>query len=369
MKFSIIRGPFNKGVNIVNKAVNPKVAIPALSNILVKTEEGQIKMTASDLQVTISIWTNANIEQPGETTIPAKLLQSFIGQINEDKVDCSVADGKFHVQTEKITSTFTTLPASEFPDIEVIEEGDHVKLKSEDLVRALQHIQFVPGVNESRPVLTGIYIMISKDQMTLAVTDGFRMAEYKIKLDKDYGFESSCIVPSRSFTDIVKSFSSENEYVEMFINNNRNVVNLRVKDMQAQLRMIEGEYPDYRAIIPSEFNTKVLIAKSEVSNAIKLASVFSKDQDNMVKMVANADLVEVRSQPTESGSNIIKVQGEFTGTPIEIAFNAKYLIDLVSNAEGDEISFEANDPLKPAAFKVTGNDDYLYIVMPMRASW
>ena len=369
MKFSILKDAASRGINIVNKAVNPKAAIPALSNVLIKAVDNQVKLTTSDLQVTISVWLGAKIDQPGEITVPAKLLQSFVTQVADDQIDFTLKEDKLNLKTKKANSNFSTIPASEFPDIEVIEEGSKITLKSSELAKVMQHIQFIPAANESRPVLTGIYIKISGGEVVFAVTDGFRMGEYRVNLETPAGFEEKCIVPAKSFSDIAKSFCADSENIEITINNSRNIISLKADNMQAQMRMIEGEFPPYKDIIPTEFETKVSMTKTELGNAIKLASIFSKDHDNMVKVIAKSDGVTVLSQPTESGSNSSSIEGAFTGNDVEIAFNAKYILDFVSNIPSEEVSFEANDTFKPAALKVKGTDNYVYIVMPMRSNW
>ena len=368
MKFNTLRDSYLKGVNVVSKAINSKTAIPALSNILIKTEEGGIKLIASDLHVTISAKIGADIQKEGAISIPGKLLASFIGQLSTDKISCELDGENFKVQTDKVKSSFSTISAEEFPTVEINHEGKLVNINSADFAKALQHIQFVPSISDSRPVLTGIYIKIDGSKLTLAATDGFRMSEYTLNVKSDAS-ELSCIVPAKAFTDIAKTFCNEEEEIEVYINKTKNVLGLKVKDMEAQVRMIDGDYPNYRGIIPASFANKTEMVKSSLSSGIKLASIFSKDYDNMIKISQVGGNIEIKSQPTESGSNSSQVDGTVSGSDIDIAFNAKYMIDLVNNVSGEKIILETNESLKPASFRIEGNDNFLYIVMPMRAGW
>jgi DNA polymerase III subunit beta len=283
MKISLLKENFYKGVAIASKAVSNKASIPSLSNILIKTEDNQLKLTASDLFVTISVWISAKVEESGATTVPAKLLNSFLSQITEEKIDCHLDADNFNVKTGKVNSTFSTISAEQFPAIEGFDTEEVISIKSEDLLRAMQSLQFVPASTESRPVLTGILFNMSGKVLTLAVTDGFRMAEYKINLEKSVSKEYSFILPARSTIEIIKSFGAESEIIDMSPISSKNAVAFKVEHMEAQLRLIEGEFPNYKAILPSEFATKVIVAKEEIFNAIKLASIFAKDYDNMVK--------------------------------------------------------------------------------------
>ena len=368
MKFNTLKDSFLKGINTVSKALNTKTSIPALSNILIKTEANNIKVTASDLHVTISAKIGAEIEKEGSTSVPGKLLTSFISQLSAEKIKCHLDGENFKVQTDKVKSSFATISAEEFPGVEILHEGNLLKIKSADLAKALQHIQFVPAISDSRPVLTGIFIKIAQNKLILAATDGFRMVEYVLSV-KSGDLETSCIIPAKSFTDIAKAFCAEEEEIDVYINKEKNVLGLKIKDMEAQLRMIDGDYPNYRAIIPAQFGSKAVLDKDSLGTGIKLASIFSKDYDNMVKISQSTVGVEIKSQPTESGSNSSMVDGVFTGTDLDIAFNAKYMIDLVNNASGEKIVIESNESLKPVAFKVEGNENFIYIVMPMRAGW
>lgn len=369
MKISLLRENFYKGVAITSKAVSNKASIPSLSNILIKTEENEVKLTASDLFVTISVWVSAKIEEQGAITVPAKLLNSFLSQISEEKIDCVLDAENFNVKTGKVSSTFSTISAEQFPAIEGFDSEEVISIKSEDLLRAKQSLQFVPASTESRPVLTGILFNISGTILTLAVTDGFRMAEYKITLDKAVSKDYSFILPARSTIDIIKAFATESEIIEMSPISSKNAVSFKVPHMEAQIRLIEGEFPNYKAILPAEFATKVTVSKDEIFNAIKLASIFAKDYDNMVKLIIKDGKIVVKSQPTESGSNSIDVQANIEGSDIEIAFNAKYINDFLSNAAKENIVFQSNDPFKPAALKLESIDGYVYIVMPMKANW
>ena len=169
--------------------------------------------------------------------------------------------------------------------------------------------------------------------------------------------------------DIVKTFSAESDKLTFTINSERNIATVKTEDLEARLRMLEGEYPAYEAVVPTEFTTEIKFSKEELANGVKMANVFAKDSGNVIKVTANSETIEVLSQPTETGSNSTKIVGQVDGDDIEIAFNAKYLIEFFGVITEEDIVFKASEATKPGLFVIEGNKDYFYLVMPMKASW
>jgi DNA polymerase-3 subunit beta len=369
MQFTVLQENFQKGLSVVSRAVNQRSPLPVLSNLLIKTDKGRIKVTASDLQITISSWIGAKVDVPGEITVPAKILIDFVNQLSDEKIEMTLDGANLKVITEKAKANFATIPASEFPNLELPEDGNKLSVKSSEILKAIQQVQFASATDESRPVLTGIYLRAEKDVLVIACTDGYRMAEYKLKLAKEVESAVKCVIPARAFADIIKSFVTKSEEIEITINTEKNAVVVRAEDSEAQLRMIEGQYPDYESVLPKEFTTEIRVSKTEILNAIKLASVFAKDIGNSVKISASGESIEAKSQPSETGSDLSKINGELTGDNIEITFNAKYLLDFLNSIDESEIIFKASDSLKPGLFNIVGQDNYFFLAMPMKANW
>jgi len=369
MKFTVKQSNFTKGLNIVNKAVNPRTSLPMLSNVLIKTEKGQLKLTASDFVATISVWMGAKIDEQGEYTVPAKLLTDFVGQLTDDTFEAQLIGAQLRLKTAKATANFSGMPGKEFPTIDVQRSAKSIKLDAKKFLDALAKVSFAVATDESRPILTGILLKAQNTTLTLAGTDGFRMAEHKITLESPVTEEIKCVIPGKYFLDVVKSFAATSSELNIYLENDRNTALVWVEDMEAQLRLLEGEYPDYEAIVPSEFTTVIKTTTREIGNAIKLARVLARETGNMIKIVASSDKIEVLSQPNETGNNDSLLIGELDGEDIQIAFNAKYLIEFVNNMGDHEISFNTVEALKPGMLKIEGNNDYYYLVMPMRANW
>jgi len=370
MKFTVIRSNFLKGLSIVSKAVNSRSALPILSNVLIRTEKGGIKLIASDLQITISVWIGAKIDKDGEAAVPAKVLMEYVNQVSGDKLDGETEGASLHLRSDKSKATFAGINSADFPDVEISDSSNALQLEldSAEFDKAIRLVGFSTAVDEGRPVLTGIYFKVSENTLTLAGTDGFRMAEYKMKLDKEYD-EVKCIVPAKSLLETVKSFSVTSDKIQLSIDSEHNVVGIKASDMQASLRMIEGEYPAYSAVVPSEFTTIMSISAIEFSAGVKLANVFARDTGNMFKISLEGNNIKIYSQPSEAGNNSSELKGEVEGADIEIAFNAKYLLDFFTNVSANEIRFYSTESLKPGLFRVDELENYFYLVMPMKANW
>lgn len=369
MKFTVIKDNFSKNLQLVGKAVNTRSPLPILSNVLIKTEKGRIKLSSSNLQIAISAWMGAKVDEQGEITIPAKLLTEFTSQLREDKVDFTLVESVLKLSTEKTKATFNGMPGSEFPDFGEVKSDTTLTIEYQPFVEALNKVQFAVAVDEGRPVLTGIYFKVQDNNLLMATTDGFRMAECKLPIKEKVKEPIKCIIPAKYLIDFIKSLPADLKTVTINIDNDRNLLGIKVEDVEAQIRMIEGEYPDYHAVIPEEHTTEIRISKEELASGIKLANVFAKDLGNMVKISIEGGAIKAISQPTESGSNSTDMQGEVEGEDLQIAFNAKYLLDLVNNVDADEILFRATESVKPGLFKIAGEENYLYVVMPMKANW
>ncbi len=370
MKFTVLTENLNKSLQIAGKAINQRSPLPVLSNILIQTEKGRLKLTASNLQMTIVSYVGAKIDVNGEYTVPARLLMEFVSQVVDEKIEAELKESALHLETKKAKASIVGIPATEFPETQSNTTGLSVKFKSKELMEILQKELFAVAVDEGRPVLTGLYLRFEKGELTIAGTDGFRMTEYKTKVPS---FKTAdiveCVVPAKAIGDIVKSFSTESEELEVIIVKEKNMLVIKAEDLEAQIRLIEGQYPDYASIIPDEHTTEIRISKAEFASAIKLASIFSRDTGNMIKLVAEGKSFKAFSQPTESGSNVTEMTAEIEGEDLEIAFNARYLLDFVNNIAEDEIIFRATESQKPGLFRVEGLKGYFYLVMPMKVNW
>lgn len=372
MKFTVLQSNLKQNLAVVGHAINSRTPLPVLNNILIKTEKGRLKLTASDLQVVISTYLGAKIDQDGAITVPARLLSDFVNQITDKQVNAELKGNILKLITEKTESNFSGIPATEFPENESAKGNSvSIDLSIKELNEAASKINFAAAIDEGRPVLTGLYIKAYDKTLLLAATDGFRMAEYRLSLNKKIEKSFACIVPAKSFSNVLKSFFNikTDGNLKFYFNEDKNMVVLELEDMEAAFRTIDGEYPEYQSVVPASFTTTVDVSKDEFSSSIKLVSVFAKDMGYAIKLKISDKGVTVSSQPTESGSNFSKMESKVVGEDIEIGFNARYLIDFVNNVDAENLTIKVFDSLKPGMITEKGKDNYWYIVMPMKSNW
>lgn len=395
MKFTVLQKNLIKGLNVVGKAVNPRSPLPILNNVLIKAENGRLKLTASDLSVIISIWVGAKVENDGEIAIPAKILSDFVNSILDEKIEGELDESKLTLKSDRFNAKFNGAHAADFPVLENYSDGTFFKIKHSELTAALSKIHFAVATDDTRPILTGFYFSIRKNGelsvLKIAGTDGFRMGEYTINLTDDAA-ENSFIIPAKTLFDIVKSLPSDSEEVIFYLNPSKSFITLKAVDIEAQIRLISGDYPDYENLVPKEYTTESIVEKSEFENSIKLVSVFAKDQGYAVKFKIENDFVEASSQPTELGSNVAKLSAIKEGDDITISFNGRFLLDFLSNVSSDKIIFKTLGPTKPGLFMLSdevinkesdtkpkkdkggknnpqSNSSYWYLVMPIDVNW
>jgi len=381
MQFTVLQKNLLKGLNIVGKAVNARSPLPILGNILFSTDKGRLKLTASDLEMTISTWIGAKIDREGEVTIPAKLINEFVSQISEEKISVDVDGNNMNMTTEKLNAVFNGTTADEFPVNKKMDSEISFKLNSKDFFEALTKVQFSVAVDESRPVLTGVLFVIDGDSLKLVGLDGFRLSEHSIKMDKSVNVDSQFIVPARALFDISKNFTDYSE-VSIGVNLESQNLLLSVDDIEVQIKLIAGEYPDYQAIIPDEYNTTITVDRLELTNSIKLVSVFARELGYSVKFSVKKDgIIEAESKPTEIGSNKVKIESKVEGDDITIVFNAKFLLDFLNHINSDKVQIKTVGTTKPGLLvPVSDNSgskdkggssqsDYWYLVMPMSMNW
>lgn len=369
MKFTVLQKNLIRGLNVVSKAVNPRNPLPILSNILIKTDQGRIKLVASDLQITISTWIGAKIDKTGEITIPAKILNEFVSQITDEKIEATLNESKLNIVTDKLNAFFNGTISDEFPVLEKIDKEHEFSVDSAVLLDSLDKVHVAVGSDENRAVLTGILFTIENDILTLVGLDGFRLSEYKIKLDKKHDKKVQFIVPAKSLYELVKSISSNYEKINISINTKNNIISLKVDDIEAQIRLIAGEYPDYKSIMPQDYSTIVVVDRIDLTNAIKVVSLFSKDLGYSTKFEITENNLEIKSQPNEIGDNKANIKVETTGDDITICFNARYLLEYLSNMKEDKITIKVIESTKPGLFLAEEKSEYLYLVMPINANW
>ena len=375
MKFSCLSENLAKGLSIVSKAVSTKGSLPVLAHVLLKTEDGKVKLAATDLETGVVTWVGARVEKEGAVTVPARLLSELVANLPQGKIEISAEKQRLTLRAPQIKSRLNGLSADEFPPLPDVPEAPSIKgeaaflLDSETFPAAVSQVAFAAASDESRPILTGVLIKGVGKDLSLVGVDGFRLAERKLCLSEDLAKELSMVIPSRTLAEVARLAAHQEEPVRVVLLPEENQVLFELQGSRITSRLLEGKFPDYKKIIPPSFTTKAKLLTEDLLKAVRLAAIFARDSASIVRIKLEASQpLTLSANTSEVGENRTRVEAGVEGEPLEIAFNSKYLIDVLSNLQAEEVVFEASGPLNPGVLKPFGSSNYLHLIMPVRTA-
>lgn len=367
MKFFCSQKDLEAALNIVNKAISSNNTLPVLNNILIKAEGKKVHFSATNLEIAISYFMDADVRGEGAITIPAKLLTSYISLLMDEKVDLSLGDGMSLLVNSSTSNTkIKGISSDEFPLIPKVEAEHSFSVSTKDLDISIAETVFAASTNISRPVLSGVYLVINGAEMKMVATDSYRLAEKKLTLSKKIDGEFSCIVPARTISELGK-ITNKSEAKEVNIDVSKNQILFKVGGVELVSRLIEGKFPEYERIIPKEGKTKIEVSVEDLSLVLKRVSLFARENNNSVKLSATNDgKLQISTDETKVGEEKAEVAIKIEGENNKISLNAQYLLDVLTYIIEEKIVLEINDKLSPAVIKLAKRDDYIYIIMPLK---
>ena len=363
MKVSILSENLREKLLFVNHAVSSKSQLPILLNILIKAEKGLLSISATDLEIGIKIDIAAKVEEEGEITVPAKTFSELIGIISVGKIMLTTKPEGLELIGDRVKTVFQTAEAVDFPKL-YDSAGKEVMLIGGDVVsKDFPKVVFAASQDLARPALSGILI---KDEVMVA-TDGYRLSLKKHLLEKGGKQKGgiSMLVPSRVIRELILLAKDADE-VKTYASGESNQIIFCQNDITLVGRLIEAEYPAYEKIIPADFSTKTIFDREDLEKAVKACYVFARNSANIVKFSVEREKIIVSANAPSVGENAVEVEAKTTGEENEIAFNARYLLDLFSNIQDEVMSFEMMGPLNPGVFKIARDDSFLHLIMPIR---
>jgi DNA polymerase-3 subunit beta len=366
MKVQILTPNLQSKLSFLNKAVSPKSQLPVLQNILIEAKGDKIKLSTTDLEIGIEAYCPAKIETEGETTVPAKLFTELINSLTDEVLTLTAEENTLEVQTKRTKSKFQTISSEEFPKL-YEEKGEVLStLSGKDIKHEFSSVVFAASADTTRPALSGVLVRKEPEGFLLVATDGYRLSLRHYKTTENKASESeSFIIPARVFRELL-AFKDESKEITMYVSQKNNQVIFEQDDTILVGRLIEAEFPNFAKIIPSDFSVSVAFERDELLKAVKICSVFARDSANIIKLALSSDHITVSSGSSAIGENSVKVDAKLSGEENEIAFNARYLLDVLSNIEEKELAFDMIGPLNPGVFKIQGNESYLHMIMPIR---
>lgn len=368
MNLSLLQENLNLALTNVSRFVSSKNQLPVLNNILLSTDEGRLKLSATNLELSINYWIGAKISQEGSITIPSKEITEFVSYLPEGKLDLELKNNLLTLSSEKTNSEFTTTPATDFPEFPKINPETVFEIDFSLFTQSINQISFSAAIDDTRPILTGVLCIFEKTSIKFIATDGFRLSLKEIKLETplDIKRESlSFLIPAKSLIEVTKLAKNDSK-IKIGLTSDEHQVIFVLDDIELVSRLIEGEFPDYKKLIPENYSTKVFINKDELLQSVKLASVFARESANVVKINIKNNSLELTTNAPQVGQNLIKIDSKTEGENLEVAFNYKFLMDFLTVCKSNEILIELNESLSPVFFHDQSDQSFTHIIMPVR---
>lgn len=375
MDVSCLQEHLARGLALVSRAVATKSTMPVLGNVLLGTDEGRLRIAATNLEIGITTWIPASVVEEGSLTVDARLLAEFVNTLPNDQVRLSVEKGRLAltVQCGRDKAGINGLDPDDFPTIPRLDGEAFVASVDPRLLREMiAQVEFAAAADDSRPVLAGVLTRFEDRQLTLAAADGFRLAVRTGELLDPVPERLDVIVPARAMRELARILGDRAEPVQLAITPNRSQLLVRVDDTEFLSRLIDGTFPDYRQIVPREFATRLEFGREAFLNAVRRAGYFARDNNDVVRLEVHAGAeefmpgtVEVTANAAERGSSQSFVDASISGPEMQIAFNSRYLADVLAVLRTGQVVIGMNGPNQAGVVRPAGSDDYTHVIMPM----
>lgn len=369
MKIKINQQDLLPVLQSVSRSCGVRATLPVLANILLQTENGKLKLSATNLELGVIKVVSAEVLEDGDVTVPSRTFLEIISSLEPGEINLESSSDQLKISTKKFNASLNGIPANEFPTIP-LSESPGVMVDANVLKEALPEISFAAAADEGRPVLTGILTEIKKKTLELVATDGFRLAHKTTSLENTETDNFKALIPRRTLEEVVRLISEEEEVekIEISTSENQNQMIFKINQTVLSSRLIEGQFPSWEKIIPQTSVNRAVLEKSDFLKAVKLASVFAKDSTNAVKLSTNSKQIKLSSEAKELGIQETDIDCQVEGEEITIAFNSRYLIDALSALPSSQVIVEFSGNLTPALIKPMGEQGLEYVIMPVRIS-
>ena len=382
MKITCLQENLSRGLAVVGRAVANRATLPVIHNVLLSVDQSMLKLSATNLEIAMTTWVGAKIEEEGSITVPARLLTEFVNSLPNDPINLQLDEGSglLEISSGSSKAHMNITDASEFPPIPTVDDGIAAEVDPLVLRSAITRVAFAAATEESRPVLTGVELKLDESKFTMAAADGFRLAVHHGALLKPVPEEMSVIIPARTMNELNRLISDREEPVEILMTPAKGQVMFRIRGgdtVEIVSQLLQGTFPNYEQLIPQSYTTRAVMDLPTVLRAARTASIFARDGSNIIRMhlmPAEADTeppkVEISARSEEVGDNEDTVDlDEIEGEEGKIAFNSRYLLDVLSVLEKGKVALETTTSSSPGVFKPTDSDDYIHVVMPMFVQW
>ncbi len=366
MELIVTQEKLNKALAAVSRIASTKTQLPILSNILLRTDGNRLLVAGTNLEIAITQYIGAKIIKPGSITIPARLMSDFISSLPKESVELKVVNDNLHIKSGSYTSIINGFIADEFPELPTINEKSSIQytINVEDFKQSVSQTIITSGSDTSRPVLTGVYWHSYEGQLYLAATDGYRLSERKLMETKS---EVSAIIPNQTLQEVLRNISDDAEQIDILFDETQ--VRFRINELEIISRLIDGNFPDYRQLLPKTTETTIIINKPDFIRITKIAGLFARESGGSVTLTADKEknILSIHSIASQMGENTSETTANVSADG-QITLNSRYLSEALSVIDNDEVEFSFSGKIAPCLLKSTKeNTNYYHIIMPLKS--
>ena len=393
MKLSCLQENLHRGLNIVGRAVATKSALPITSNVLMATDQGMLKLTGTNLEIAITTWIGAMIETEGETTLPHKLLADLVNAMPSDRVDLTLGEPEEDAPNETTTimrinhgrsiTRMNSMDAKNYPDVPKVDPDSIIEIPVETLRTGIRLTTFSAATDESRPILTGIMILLDGEKVTMASADGFRLSVYSKELPLELANPIKVVIPARSLQELDRILSQQSAPVKMHIPDDHNKVMFKLENVEMVTQLLRGDFPNYDQLIPESPDTVAIVDIDQLKRAVQSAGVFARDGSNIVRLEfaplpghaepesgKHPGRLTISASSEEVGSSTDELDiDNIDGDAAKIAFNVRYLTEAINIMDKGQVSIALNTPSTPGVMRMADNEQWTHVTMPMYVAW
>jgi DNA polymerase-3 subunit beta len=371
MKVSVSQENLAKGLGVVGRATNARSTLPVLGNVLLTTDDGKLRLAATDLEVGIVHWIAASVTEDGGITVPARTLTDLVAALPKEQVEMALNERTqtLNLHAGRTEANVKGLAMHEFPIVQTPDKDKtYIYVNAKMLREAINQVAIAAASAQDRPTLTGVLMKFVGDQLTLAAADGFRLAVRNITLASPVTDPFQVIVPARALAELARISGEQESPIAITVEKDKKVF-FSLDDAVLSSQLIPGNFPDFTMLIPTSHATKTVVDTAALLKACRTASIFARDSANIARLHAKNGTtpatLTVSAISAETGDNEGVMDAEIEGQEIEIAFNVRYLIEMLSNVKTPKVTLETNTNASPGAFRPVGDDAYVHVIMPM----
>ncbi|MEM7112633.1 MAG: DNA polymerase III subunit beta [Chloroflexota bacterium] len=374
MKVSCSQESLAKGLSIVGRAVSTRSTLPVLANVLLATENGRLKLSATNLEVVTTCWIDASVEEDGAITIPSRTLSDLVGALSQEKVHLTLNETTqtMHIDCGRTQANIKGIDAQEFPLVPEPDQVNRIRVEADVLKQMIAQVAFAAATDDARPTLTGVSTFFQESQVTMAATDGFRLSVRSAHIPGYVEMPLTVIIPSRALMDVARVINDDLDAVYLSMPDGRNQIIFDMGDIVLVSQLIDGNFPDYTPIIPTGFNTRAVLGRADFHKACRTADIFARESSHTARVsIEPGDELTpshaiIKATSVETGDNVARVDASVAGEPVEIAFNVKYMTEVLNVIDTPQVALETKSPMEPGVIKPVGDTDFVHIIMPMQ---